>query len=708
MVGNWLYGVAHSTALKARAMSIKRLAKEREAAGRPRPEAAETSEHLLALLDEELRALPDKYRVAIVLCDLEGKSIKDAARQLGSPPGTIGTRLARGRSLLARRLARRGLTLSGGVIATVIAEKAALAHVPMPLMSSTIQAARLFAAGQAASAVVGARAAALIEEALRTMFLTRLKITAAVLVLLLAVIGLGARLLAWQEPDRSASPAEPGAKEAKEDKDGDRLDRHWEGVSAEVDGVRCRSAREPGVPPPPYWELTKDAGCFNAQKVRPENCPNEVAFRFKYKLDAAAQPKAIDLIPEEGPARGKTLRGIYSLERNELKICYVSPNTPEPQKKPRPGEFAARKDSGYVLLVFRDFDGIGRDWEAVAAEVDGAKVPPPGVWGFGRGGGGIGIREDRPKDSPNEVVFFFQFTLDPAAQPKAIDLIPKEGPARGKTLRGIYSLEGDMLKICYVSPNTPEPQKKPRPSEFAARKGSGHVLLVFRQDVINEAALDKAGFDKTELEYARGVLAAWRAAGLPAGTREFKEQLWPKEFGKWERLRVIESLAEDLAKHWALPATLLHPVEARLAGKPAPPLEGMTWYNTGQPLAWKDLNGKVVVLDCMAESCVPCVAALPKLKALHEQFGDKGLVVICVLANKNKEAAKTVPEFVKKHEIAFPVMVDAEAGKTFKSYHIEAYGTYLVVDKTGKVVPRGGRFPRSAPTAEEIKELLDQ
>jgi uncharacterized protein (TIGR03067 family) len=600
--------------------------------------------------------------------------------------------------------------MSGGVIATIIAEKAALAHVPMPLMTSTIQAARLFAAGQAASGVVGARAAALIEGALRTMLLTRLKITAAVLVLvLLAVIGLGARLLAWQEPDRSASPAEPGAKEAQEDRDGDRLDRHWQGVSAEINGVTCRASWQPGVPPPPYWELTKDAGCFNAQKVRPENCPNEVAFQFKYRLDPAAQPKAIDLIPEEGPARGKTLRGIYSLDRNELKICYVSPNAPDPEKKPRPGEFAARKGSGYVLLVFRHLDGIGRDWEAVAAEVDGARVPPPGVWGFGRGGGGIGIREqDRPKDSPNEVVFFFKFTLDPAAQPKAIDLIPEEGPARGKTLRGIYSVEGDVLKICYVSPSIPEPEKKPRPSEFATGKGSGLVLLVFRQDVINQAVLDKAGFDKAELEYARGVLAAWGAAGFPAGTREFKEQLWPQEFGKWERLRVIEGLAERLAEDWALPATVLHPVEARLAGMPAPALEGVTWYNTGQPLAWKDLNGKVVVLDFMAESCVPCVAALPRLKALHEQFGDKGLVVLCVLANKNKEAAKTVPEFVKKHEIAFPVMVDAEAGKTFKSYRIEAYGTYLVVDKTGKVVPRGGRFPRSAPTAEEIKELLDK
>src|SRR6266545_4916112 len=93
MVGNWLYGVAHSTALKARAMSTKRFAREREAAGRQMPEAAtESREGLPELLDQELKALPDKYRAAIVLCDLEGKSLKEAARQLGCPLGTVGTR----------------------------------------------------------------------------------------------------------------------------------------------------------------------------------------------------------------------------------------------------------------------------------------------------------------------------------------------------------------------------------------------------------------------------------------------------------------------------------------------------------------------------------------------------------------------------------------------------------------------------------------
>ncbi len=91
MVGNWLYGVAHSTALKARAMRTKRAAKEREAAARRQPDSADTWHELEGRLDQELKVLPDKYRAAIVLCDLEGKSSGEAvAHQLGHSAGNHG------------------------------------------------------------------------------------------------------------------------------------------------------------------------------------------------------------------------------------------------------------------------------------------------------------------------------------------------------------------------------------------------------------------------------------------------------------------------------------------------------------------------------------------------------------------------------------------------------------------------------------------
>jgi RNA polymerase sigma-70 factor (ECF subfamily) len=215
-VGNWLYGVAHTTALKARAMNARRSVKEREAAQRRQPtEGPGAGERLNELLDQELRTLPDKYRTAIVLCELEGKSIKDAARRLGCPPGTVGTRLARGRRLLSRRLARRGVVVAGGAAATLVAGNAASAAVPASLLNSTIRAAILFAAGRGAAGVAGAKAAALTEGVLKTMLLTKLKIAAFVLASLVAV-SIGTAGFAASRPGKDAAskanpPAQVGA-----------------------------------------------------------------------------------------------------------------------------------------------------------------------------------------------------------------------------------------------------------------------------------------------------------------------------------------------------------------------------------------------------------------------------------------------------------------------------------------------------------------
>jgi RNA polymerase sigma-70 factor, ECF subfamily len=69
---------------------------------------------VLPLPERELDCLPEKYRVLIVLCDLESKTRKEVARQLDIPEGTVAGRLARARAMLAERSSRRGLTVAGG------------------------------------------------------------------------------------------------------------------------------------------------------------------------------------------------------------------------------------------------------------------------------------------------------------------------------------------------------------------------------------------------------------------------------------------------------------------------------------------------------------------------------------------------------------------------------------------------------------------
>jgi RNA polymerase sigma factor (sigma-70 family) len=194
LVGNWLYGVAHNTARKAKAMSSKRRAKEKHAG-----QAVETGQpkedwsHLRAALDEALECLPEKYRVPVVLCDLEGRPLREAARQLGWPLGTVAGRLARARVLLAKRLMQRGLMLTAGALAAALAVGEASACIPQSLIRSTMQAAASFAPSSAATAgSVSATVAALTEGVLKDMLLSKLKIATAVLLLaVLTVMGLG-------------------------------------------------------------------------------------------------------------------------------------------------------------------------------------------------------------------------------------------------------------------------------------------------------------------------------------------------------------------------------------------------------------------------------------------------------------------------------------------------------------------------------------
>src|SRR5262249_56340193 len=123
----------------------------RDAARRQEP-ADDGWQELLPLLDRELNGLPEHYRVAVVLCDLEGVPRREAARRLNLPEGTLSGRLTRARRLLAKRLSRYGLTVSAGALAAALSEKTASACVTGALAASTARVAGLGAAGEALSA----------------------------------------------------------------------------------------------------------------------------------------------------------------------------------------------------------------------------------------------------------------------------------------------------------------------------------------------------------------------------------------------------------------------------------------------------------------------------------------------------------------------------------------------------------------------------
>jgi RNA polymerase sigma factor (sigma-70 family) len=227
MVGNWLFGVARQTAVRMRAIAVKRNVRERQMA--VTPEQAATDQRLNDLkpfLDEEVSRLPAKYRAVIVCCDMEEKTRKEAAHQLGVPEGTVASRLATARKMLAKRLTQQGIVLSGTALAGVQPQQAASASVPTLLVSSTIKTVTLFAAGAGS---IPAPFAPLVKGVLKTMLFSKLKTAGAALFVILGMAALGVGLsnrpteAAQKEDGKSAnSKADPAKapsapKEAKPD-----------------------------------------------------------------------------------------------------------------------------------------------------------------------------------------------------------------------------------------------------------------------------------------------------------------------------------------------------------------------------------------------------------------------------------------------------------------------------------------------------------
>ena len=210
LVANWLYGVAYQTALKARSTRARRRMREGQVTDMPEPEATfhELPDDLAEALDRELSRLPDKYRIPIVLCELEEKTHREAAGQLGWPIGTVSGRLSRAKSMLAKRLTRRGMSISAGSLSLLVAQDAASASVPPALIGSTVQAASLSSAGRVVTAgIVSSEVANLTGRLLKMLLLAKIREMLTIL-LFVGAMSLGLGLLL--HPARSLEIVQSG------------------------------------------------------------------------------------------------------------------------------------------------------------------------------------------------------------------------------------------------------------------------------------------------------------------------------------------------------------------------------------------------------------------------------------------------------------------------------------------------------------------
>jgi RNA polymerase sigma factor (sigma-70 family) len=191
-VASWLYKVAYRVALRVQRQASRQQRFDGREMLLPAPATADAValRDVHCVLDDEVHRLPRRYRSVFVLRCLQEKSNEETARVLGVPTGTVQSRLSRARELLRVRLARRGVTLTASVVAAGVAGEAS-AGIPAFLVSSIMTAARLGATERAAAAgAVTAEAAALAKGALHAMWLSKVQMTAT-LVLTVALIGGG-------------------------------------------------------------------------------------------------------------------------------------------------------------------------------------------------------------------------------------------------------------------------------------------------------------------------------------------------------------------------------------------------------------------------------------------------------------------------------------------------------------------------------------
>jgi uncharacterized protein (TIGR03067 family) len=120
----------------------------------------------------------------------------------------------------------------------------------------------------------------------------------------------------------------------------------------------------------------------------------------------------------------------------------------------------------------KDVAAMQGDWACDRMERDGQKFPDEAAQAYFRTVKGNAYTVSRFKKAVGKGTF----TLDATKSPKQIDITLADGPAKGKTVLGIYKIDGDTLTICNAGPGGK------RPAEFKAPQKSGQTLAVWSRE----------------------------------------------------------------------------------------------------------------------------------------------------------------------------------------------------------------------------------
>jgi RNA polymerase sigma factor (sigma-70 family) len=224
-LASWLHGVALRVALSTKKQAARRRLLEGSV---PAPHVGPpddiTWRELRAALDAELASLPERHRLPLILCYLEGRSQEEAARQLRWSKSTLLRRLEEARAALGRRLTRKGLVWPAAVSAVLLSDCVAPAALSSRLIGLTMDAVAPNLVGLAVAGVVSAKVKAIAERVVNAVFSSKLRTVVLVTALLAGALILSAEgfkglpalpaLAAGETPQAQAPAARPGDKSA--------------------------------------------------------------------------------------------------------------------------------------------------------------------------------------------------------------------------------------------------------------------------------------------------------------------------------------------------------------------------------------------------------------------------------------------------------------------------------------------------------------
>lgn len=528
-LGPWLHRVASRVAIRARECASRRKAREARAA-RSVNEASfdREPEDASRILHLEIDKLPSRFRGAVVLCELEGRSHEEAASQLGCAVGTIKSRLARAREKLRARLVRRGLAPATG-LGSLLTSQGTNA-IPTKLAQATAESASAFALS-IPSGAAGPRDSvlSLAECVMKSMTLNRLAIRCAAMLAGIAtaagVFALAAerpKAAPGTEPVAAAAPVPPARPVPKEFQPFQGVwtfslcDTMNETLYASNKELRSKW----------QWNITGDEiiWAFKGEE-----------WKLKLKVDPTKKPAEIDLTFQSGEFKGTKCEGIFEwggVDGKTLQIAIQDPGANVARPK---SIFPWSSTSQTAVLLLRQTGPIDPkkelarlqgNWTLRLTQSDAWPVP------IGKGPDKTGQGSERrwriegseiAWTAPDGQEVKATFTIDPSKVPRRIDLAFISGPNKGDDCIGVYEwVESGDLWLCMVDPG--RKADRPRDISYSTNEGRSMISLdrLRTPAEIDQQLLQGAWkFDVCESE--------WWPVNRPTTKEEFPKWRWTVE-----------------------------------------------------------------------------------------------------------------------------------------------------------------------------------